>query len=214
MAKTPLLLLGGGGHCAAVIDVIESTAEFEVAGIVEAEGTTESTFLGYPVLGTDADLPDLIKIYPNCVITVGQIQSAAVRRKLFEKVKSLGGQLPVVKSPLAKVSKTAEVCEGTVIMHLALVNALVKIGENGIVNTKSLIEHGTEVGADSHISTGAIINGDCHIGEGCLIGSGAILLQGIRVADQTLVGAGAVVTKNIDQPGVYLGNPAHLQDTT
>lgn len=47
------------------------------------------------------------------------------------------------------------------------------------------------------------------IGKNVSIGSNATLLP-VSVCDNVVIGAGAVVTKNIDQPGVYAGNPAKL----
>lgn len=45
------------------------------------------------------------------------------------------------------------------------------------------------------------------IGNHVSIGSNATILP-VRICDQTVIGAGAVVTKNIAEPGIYVGNPA------
>lgn len=206
--KTPLLLIGGGGHCASVIDVIESGDEYEVAGIVEAVGNTQSEFLGYPILGTDDELESLIQQTPNCVITVGQLGKATLRKKLFQKVRESNGILPVIISPLARVAAQTEIGDGTVIMHYALVNNLAKIGENCIVNHYALVEHGCSIGSHCHLSTRAIINGDCHIGDACFIGSSATLVQGVSICKESVIGAAALVTKNILEQGTYIGLPA------
>jgi len=205
--RTPLLLIGGGGHCASVIDVIESMPDYEVAGIVEAPGNTQQEFMGYPILGTDDDLKALIQKVPNCVITVGQLHSADLRKKLYQQVKSLGGQLPVIISPLARVARQAKIASGTVVMHYALVNNLAQIGENCIINNYALIEHGSTIGAHCHIATRATVNGDCQIGHGCLIGSNATLIQGVTITAESVLGAGSLVIKSLLKKGVYTGSP-------
>ncbi|MEM8908984.1 MAG: DapH/DapD/GlmU-related protein, partial [Bacteroidota bacterium] len=48
-----------------------------------------------------------------------------------------------------------------------------------------------------------------HIGNHVSIGSNATILP-VRICDRVVIGAGAVVTKDIDEPGVYAGNPAKL----
>ncbi len=48
------------------------------------------------------------------------------------------------------------------------------------------------------------------IGNNVQVGAGAIVLSGVEVCDNVLIGAGAIVTKNINKPGVYVGNPAVL----
>ena len=35
MPKKPLILIGGGGHCKSCIEVIESTDEWEIKGILD-----------------------------------------------------------------------------------------------------------------------------------------------------------------------------------
>jgi len=72
MTKTPVLLIGGGGHCASVIDVIEATEKFEIKGIVEAENAQNTSLLGYPVVGNDEDLDVLLSETPHCVLILSQ----------------------------------------------------------------------------------------------------------------------------------------------
>jgi acetyltransferase-like isoleucine patch superfamily enzyme len=45
------------------------------------------------------------------------------------------------------------------------------------------------------------------LGNHVSIGTGATILP-VRICDRVVVGAGAVVTRDIDEPGVYAGNPA------
>jgi len=47
------------------------------------------------------------------------------------------------------------------------------------------------------------------IGDHVSIGSNATILP-VKICDHVVIGAGSVVTKDIDQPGVYAGNPARL----
>ena len=45
------------------------------------------------------------------------------------------------------------------------------------------------------------------IGDRVSIGSNATLLP-VRICDDVVIGAGSVVTRDIEEPGVYAGNPA------
>ena len=78
-----ILLIGGGGHCKSVIDVIEQEERFEIAGIVDKPKLLGSKVLGYPIIGNDSDLSNLVKKYQYALITVGQIRSPSLRVKLF-----------------------------------------------------------------------------------------------------------------------------------
>ena len=47
------------------------------------------------------------------------------------------------------------------------------------------------------------------IGNNVSIGTNATILP-VTICDNVVVGAGAVVTKDISNPGIYVGNPARL----
>lgn len=203
-----IILIGGGGHCRSVIDVIESTGKFRILGIIDQENNKGQIINGYPIIGSDDDLPTLMQTCKNFCVTVGQIKSGETRNKIYTKVKSLGGLFPTIVSPHAHVSANGEIGEGTVVHHKVVVNANAVIGANCIINTASLVEHGAVVQYNTHVSTGAIVNGDVTVGEHCFIGSGAVLVQGVTVGNHVVVGAGTVVLKDLDSSTLYVGNPA------
>lgn len=206
-----LILVGGGGHCQSVIDVIEAGGQFRVAGIVDAPEKVGTTVCGYPVIATDDDLPVLVQTYRYFLVTVGQINSGATRTRLFHRINQLGGILPTVIAATAYVSRHATVGAGTVVMHRAFVNAGARVGANTIINTAALVEHDAQIGDFCHISTGAIINGTCVVGDGCFVGSNAVLVQGIRLSPGGVIGAGAVVLADTRPNALYAGNPAILK---
>lgn len=207
----PIVLVGGGGHCKSVIDVIESTEKYAIAGILDKPGVT-SDVLTYPVIGTDDDIPSLQKDGCRFIITVGHTGNAFVRRHLSEVIDAAGGVQEVIISPTARVSPHARLGAGTIVMHHAVVNAGAVIGKGCIINSQALIEHDVAVGDQVHISTGAKVNGSCRIGDGCFIGSGAVVIHETGVASDSIIGAGAVVIDDIGEPGTYAGNPCRKID--
>ena len=195
--KEKIILVGGGGHCKSCIDVIEQEGRFQIAGIVDVPEKLHQKVLGYEIIATDDDLPQLVKEYDNFLITLGQIKSPDKRIRIFQTLKESGAKLPVIISPLAYVSKHAEIGDGTIIMHHALINAGAKIGNNCIINTKSLIEHDAIIGDHCHIATGAIINGGVKVGSGTFFGSNAVCKEYIEIGENAVIGCGAKIIKNI-----------------
>ncbi len=205
---TKLILIGGGGHCKSCIEVIESTGEFEIVGILDIPSKKGEKVLDYEVIGTDEDIPHFIaKGILHYFVTLGQIQSAVVKKKVFENIYKNKGVSPVIIARSALVSKRAEIGAGTIIMHGAIVNADVKIGENSIINTMANIEHDINIGNHVHVSTGAMINGQVNIGSEVLIGSNSVIRNVINICDNVVIGAGSVVTKDLTEAGTYVGNP-------
>ena len=186
-----ILLIGGGGHCKSVIDVIELENKFNIAGIIDKKELLGVDILGHKVIGCDDDLEELFKTYKYAIVTVGQIKSNSLRVNLFNKLKSIGYTLPVIKSPLAYISKHSTIDEGTVIMHHTLVNADANIGKNCIINTKALIEHDVKINNNCHISTGAIINGGTVIEKNTFIGSNVTTKEYITISG--FIKAGSLV---------------------
>ncbi len=83
----------------------------------------------------------------------------------------------------------------------------IEFGDNVILSAGSkIVSTGlkiTDGGFDNVHVSGKII-----IGNNVQIGAGAIVLQGVNICDNVILGAGSILTKNIDEPGIYVGNPA------
>ena len=193
-----IILIGAGGHARACIDVIETTNQYEIAGLIEKDENMTDANLGYSVIGTDNDLQDLRQQYNKALITVGQIKSHEIRIKLYQLLKELDFTLPVIISPQAYVSKHAQIGEGSIIMHGAIVNTNASIGKNCIINNKSLVEHDAVIGDHCHIATGVIINGEVSVGNETFIGSGAVTKQCISIGNNCIIGAGVILKDNVN----------------
>jgi sugar O-acyltransferase (sialic acid O-acetyltransferase NeuD family) len=207
MSQQKIILVGGGGHCKAVIDVIESNGSYEILGILDVQEKVGETVLGYPIIGTDEQIGKYISSDVCFLVSIGQIKTARVRRTLFEELKRQGAQLATIISPTAYVSRHSIVGEGCIIMHHATVNAGVIIGSNTILNTSCNVDHDVKIGDHCHVSTHAVINGGCEIGSGTFIGSNSVFNQGVHIAENVIIGAGTVVNKAILEPGIYAGVP-------
>lgn len=203
----PVLLVGAGGHCRAVMEALEAEGRYSIQGLVDLGLTEGMEMFGYRVLGGDEVLEAWRGRAVQVLITVGQLKNAATRRRLREKTLALGFELATVVSPKASVSARATLGPGTVVLPGAVVNAGARIGSNVILNSQSLVEHDAVIGDDTHIATGAVVNGDCRVGDRCLIGSGAVVLQGMSIASDCVVGALSLIRKNLEKPGIYAGNP-------
>ncbi|MDT8447541.1 MAG: NeuD/PglB/VioB family sugar acetyltransferase [bacterium] len=203
-----LILIGAGGHAQACIDVIEAAGRFQIIGLTDQALEPGTQLLGYPVLGPDEALMEYTQGDRAALVALGHLGKPDLRIKLFVMAHAMGFDLPVIQAPSAQVSKHAQLGLGSIVMHQATVQAQAVVGENCILNDHCLVEHGAVVGAHCHISTGALVNGEARVAEGVFVGSGAILREGIQLSPGVVVGAGAVVTKDLHEPGVYVGNPA------
>ena len=63
-----IIIIGTGGHAKSVIDVIESTNDWEIIGLIGLKNDLNKSLLGYKVLGTDHDLESIRKVCINSFI--------------------------------------------------------------------------------------------------------------------------------------------------
>jgi acetyltransferase-like isoleucine patch superfamily enzyme len=117
----------------------------------------------------------------------------------------------VFVGPFTEIQKGVIIGARTRVQSHAFICELVEIGED------CFIGHGVMFTNDV-FATGGPARGKrelfrtTYIGHRVSIGSNVTLLP-VDVCNDVVIGAGAVVTKNIDQPGIYAGNPARLLRT-
>ncbi|MBA2525504.1 MAG: N-acetyltransferase [Pyrinomonadaceae bacterium] len=105
----------------------------------------------------------------------------------------------------------------------------VTIGKRCRIQSHAFICELVTVGDDCFISHGAMFINDLFAGGGpakgqrdlwrstrignrVSVGTNATILP-VNICDGAVIGAGAVVTRDITEPGVYIGNPARLRRT-
>jgi sugar O-acyltransferase (sialic acid O-acetyltransferase NeuD family) len=206
MKYSEVVLLGGGGHSRACIDVFESQNKYQIGGLVDNRLGLKGGLLGYSCLGTDDDLPSIATQYELAFVAVGHVKISELRRSLFHRLLQLGFKFPTVVAPTAYVSPHARIGAGSIVMHGAIVNAGAIIGDNCIVNSRALVEHDAKVADHCHISTGAILNGDVSVGEGSFIGSGSTVREGLAIGRNVLVGMASSVRHSLADGVRFVGN--------
>lgn len=110
--------------------------------------------------------------------------------------------------PFVEVQKSVRIGRRCRIQSHSFICELVTIGEDCFVG------HGVMFINDT-FSTGGPARGrkelwrSTSIGDSVSIGSNATIMP-VRIASGCVIGAGAVVTRDLDRPGIYVGNPARL----
>jgi acetyltransferase-like isoleucine patch superfamily enzyme len=109
--------------------------------------------------------------------------------------------------PFVEIQKGATIGKRCRIQSHAFICELVTIGDD------CFISHGAMFINDVFATGGPAGRSDLWksttIGNQVSIGTNATILP-VTICDRVVVGAGAVVTKDITEPGFYVGNPAKL----
>jgi sugar O-acyltransferase (sialic acid O-acetyltransferase NeuD family) len=205
-----LLIWGAGGHAKVVADVARASGWEVVAFLDDDPSKQGQLFYGALVRGSQSLTPSPSpggRGGPELSVFVA-VGNNAVRERLLAELVASGQSVPNLIDPSARVSPTAFLGPGTVVMAGAVVQADAQIGRGGIINTGASVDHDCRLGICVHVAPGARLTGCVEVGDRTLIGAGAVVVPQIRIGADNTVGAGAVVIRN-SQPGqVLVGVPA------
>jgi acetyltransferase-like isoleucine patch superfamily enzyme len=109
--------------------------------------------------------------------------------------------------PFVEIQKGAEIGKRCRVQSHSFICELVTIGDD------CFISHGAMFINDPFVTGGPATERDLwrqtKLGNRVSIGTNATILP-VMICDDAVIGAGAVVTKDIKEPGIYVGNPARL----
>lgn len=108
--------------------------------------------------------------------------------------------------PFVEIQKNVSVGSNSKIQSHCFVCELVTVGKNcfvghGVVFINDTFDDGRPAGGDKTKWKNTVISD--HVS----IGSNATILP-VTICENVVIGAGSVVTKDITEPGTYVGNPA------
>lgn len=189
-----LIILGGGGHCLSLLDLLKSNPELIDVKIIDPEYQKGDLIGDVPVVSSsEAYLESISCSDALLMVGLGFLGKSQRRFQLYQLGIRVGFSFAKLVSRMALVSESSIIGAGSSIHHNVVLGPTVKVGQNVIINTGSILEHGVEVGDHSHVSTGVILNGDVSVGRGVFIGSGSIVFQGVSIPDGTVVPAGSIL---------------------
>jgi acetyltransferase-like isoleucine patch superfamily enzyme len=90
-----------------------------------------------------------------------------------------------------------------------VVETNLRIGQGSIISSQVAF-----IGNDHSVTPGQSTKlppkkkADVKIGSNCWIGYGVIIIGPVNICSDVIIGAGSVVTRDIEEPGVYVGSPA------
>jgi sugar O-acyltransferase (sialic acid O-acetyltransferase NeuD family) len=203
---TGWVILGGGGHARVALQLVRE-AGHPVIGYTAPAASAAGWSI--PWLGTDDDLLDRVDASGfTALLGVGKMDAGDQRLRLQTRLEAAGIRFPAVASRSAVLHDDVALGPGTLVLAGAVVVTGSRLGRACIVNTNASVDHDCVLEDDVHVAPGVALCGGVRVGAHTLIGAGATVLPGVSICARSVVGAGATVTRDIVEPGVYLGTPA------
>lgn len=205
MSRADIILVGYGGHAKSMADCIERGQQFHIVGYTD----NEKVDAPYPYLGTDNVLEKYFQEgVTNVAVCIGYLGKGTLREELYQKLKAIGFQFPIITDPSAIISQSAAIGEGTFAGKGAIINAEASIGKMCIINSGAIVEHECVIEDFSHIAVGTVLCGEVRVGKAAFIGANATVIQGKNILPRQIVGAGAVVVADLPDNCTAVGIPA------
>lgn len=206
-----MLIIGAKGFAKEVLEVVHQLNQLDNLAFYDdvSNDVAEKLFGRFPILRTIQEASLYFKTVDN-QFTIG-IGNPVLRKMLFDKFTSLGGELTSTISPLAKIGCYGNCIEaGCNIMTGTVITSDITIKKGTLLNLNCTIGHDSVLGEFVELSPGVHISGNCIIGDYSVFGTNATMLPRVTVGKNVIIGAGSVVTKNLPDNCVAVGIPAKI----
>lgn len=169
-----LLILGGGQYGTVVKEIGEAMGCFEKISFLDDSFGLNNPNYHEEAIGKIQRLDEYRIDYTYAVPAIG---NADKRLELIALLEENGFRIPVIVSPKAYISPSAQLQKGVVIEPLSGVHANVVVG------------------VGSYISMGAVVNHNSVVLEGCHIDNNAVVMSGALVVAKTYIAPCEVVRR-------------------
>lgn len=214
MASRDLVILGTGGTCIDVLDIVDElnagSEQWRVIGFLDdAPGSRGTTVAGFEVLGDlehARDLPATTWI----ANPLGSPTRPLLKRHIYERIGLAAARYATLVHPTASISSRSTIGDGTIIFQHASITAGVRVGQLVTMLGGCRLNHDDVVGDFATFANNVAIAGSVTVGADAYLGIGSTVIGGVRVGDGSIVGAGSTVVHEVPANVIVVGNPARL----
>ncbi len=167
--------------------------------MVDDEYFSDTEIMGIAVIPKSRFDMDLHEV----VVSIGD---SALRKKIVESFPKFT-KFATIIHPSVIMSQWVEIGEGSIITAGCILTCNIKIGKHAQLNLATTIGH--DFVANDYFTTaqGVNVSGNCTFGECVYLGANAAVREKISLCDNVTIGMGGIVVKNINESGVFVGNP-------
>ena len=203
-----LAVIGAGAMGQLIAHYATAPGQFLLAGFLDDHHPTGSRVGLGEVLGGTREIERRYadSRFDEILVAVGY-KHFGFRKQIFE---SLKGRVPFARlvHPATYMDPSCQIGEGVVVLPGCTLDRGISLEDNVFLNVGCVVAHDTTLGAHSFLGPGVTIAGCSRIGQCCFLGTGSTIVNRINVCNDAQTGAGSVVTRDIIEPGVYVGVPA------
>lgn len=205
-----IYILGIGRNTVTIMDLVEDCG-YKIKGLLHYNNDrTGENYFGHKILGCFEDLINSNNI--NNVKFALSMGNLAIRKDLYTRIISKGGEIPILIHPSCNVSRRAKIGNGVQIMPGSIIQGDSSVGSNTVITVNTVVAHGVKIGSNCLISGNVMVGAYAIIGNMTHIGQGATIVSGKvnRIGNNCILGAGSTLLSDMPDNTVFVGQPAHF----
>lgn len=188
---------------------LENDSEHEVVAFsVNREYITEQSFRGLPLVAFE----DVETVFPPSEYSffapmTGRNMNRN-REAIYNQVKAKGYQFISYISSYATILDRKVIGENCFILEDNTIQPFTTIGNNVVMWSGNHIGHHGQIKDHVFFTSHVVMSGHCVIESYSFFGVNSTIRDYMTIAQGTLVGMASAITKDTEEWGIYVGNPA------
>jgi sugar O-acyltransferase (sialic acid O-acetyltransferase NeuD family) len=203
-------IIGSGDLGQLIAYHAENDGHYNVAGFFDDFRKKEEFVGGKPILGGSNEVEKCFKegVFDELMIAIGY-NHIAFRKQIYDQYSALIPMGRIIHTS-SYIDRSCIINQGCFILPGCVLDRNVVLKENVLLNTSCVIAHDSVIEAHTFLAPRVAVAGFVNIGNCCNIGINSSIIDNISICPNTQTGGGTVVIKNINQSGLYVGNPARF----
>jgi len=140
------------------------------------------------------------------------VGDSMLRRQLVSKLPANTTYFTFIHPTALIMDLNISVGEGSFIGANCILTTNIKLGKHALLNRSNHLSHDCSIGDFFSAMPCAVVSGSVSIGDNVYLGANSCIKEKIAIRDNIIIGMCAAVVTNINEPGCYVGIPAHAQN--
>jgi len=204
-----LVIVGTGEQAEIAYEYLSSDSQHDVVGFcVEEEYREKNRLYDLPVVNFQQVSQTFPQNDHSAFVAVSHTNINQLRRRLYERIKSIGYQTISYISSNSLIDESVKVGENCFIFEGVTIQRKCRIGDGVSIWSGSTIAHRSELSDFVSVAPEVSVAGFSEVGRLSFLGTNSTVADNIHIGANVLLGAGAVAISDLPSGNVFVGNPA------
>lgn len=198
-----VLILGGGGGAALVLDILSRINHQKAVGILDNNlEMAGNSLMGIPVLGQFNLIESLWRDNAFDVLISTVVRDVKDRAAIFECYTNMGIPFANIIDPEVRIGREVQLGSGNLIIYGSYLAANVKLGDNNFLAAGTSIEHHSTVGSHCTFGPRVSLSGKVSVGDKVKFGTQVGVEPNISIGAESIIASGVILTSHIAERSI------------